>query len=44
MIVDANPDNEYLPVEGNVAFIEAAKKLAFGDAFYAKNGPTIGAC
>ncbi len=34
-------DNEYLPVEGFLPFIEGATKLAYGDELYAENKDRI---
>lgn len=34
-------DNEYLPVEGLISFVEASNKLAFGGQFYDANRDRI---
>jgi aspartate aminotransferase len=37
-------DNEYLPVEGLITYLEASKKLAFGEDYYKAKGKQIAAC
>lgn len=37
-------DNEYLPVEGLVSYLEASKKLALGEPLYKKIGKNVASC
>ncbi|EGR32833.1 hypothetical protein IMG5_069750 [Ichthyophthirius multifiliis] len=41
IIMEKNLDNEYLPIEGNVNFINLALKLGYGNAFYNSNKDRI---
>jgi aspartate/tyrosine/aromatic aminotransferase len=37
-------DNEYLPVEGLVSYLEASKRLALGDELYNKLRKSVASC